>query len=499
MSHKRYGNHTHTHLRNPHNYGTFLATELFSVTVYIHLFFFLLSEAPSLSLPSLHTPPYQRLVASHTRLNVSTLYTMQRVVAAVLQRPYGALESVRWRSYQGPKRNMKGDDGASARLLKERFSYTKGWRNVDPQKALKLKKEVLDALRELKGDGNALGERTATAAISVLTRVDFHETAKQLFLACLKGQKRRTHRPHKFTTGLYNAFLHSQMRSSTPFDTLRQNVLSEMQQARVYPDLFTYNICLKGYARKGDLARCKELFSEMETKQIHPDVVSYNTLLSAASKPEIGQVLALFKESGLSPGASSYLAVFSVMLREKDVNGAQIWLKKAQTEGSDVAEHYRTVIIMLASRSAKGDAEEIDLLLEHLETKGEICLRMRHAQMQAWGNRCDLLKVNKVYQLIDGVHDKTYLTFAIFVDALTNVAKVQSEKVDLCVELGERALVVAVQTQAGHNYRPYLALARLYAVAQRREELQKLRRRYEANPLLPSDRVKEFDSLLAGL
>ncbi|KAF3435368.1 hypothetical protein FNV43_RR22457 [Rhamnella rubrinervis] len=81
----------------------------------------------------------------------------------------------------------------------------------------------------------------------------------------------------------YNAILDAIIRSKGSVK-FAEEVFSEMVKNGVSPNVFTYNILIRGFFAAGNLDRGLYFFGEMERTGCLPNVVTYNTLIDAYCK-----------------------------------------------------------------------------------------------------------------------------------------------------------------------------------------------------------------------
>ncbi|XP_078180869.1 tetratricopeptide repeat (TPR)-like superfamily protein [Carex rostrata] len=88
-------------------------------------------------------------------------------------------------------------------------------------------------------------------------------------------------------------------------------VLDEMKQARIPANRVTYNVLIRGYCKKLQLDKAKDLMREMEARiGVLPDVVTYNILIDGCLLIDnIAGALAYYtemREKGIAPSKVSY-------------------------------------------------------------------------------------------------------------------------------------------------------------------------------------------------
>ncbi|KAB2634418.1 pentatricopeptide repeat-containing protein [Pyrus ussuriensis x Pyrus communis] len=121
---------------------------------------------------------------------------------------------------------------------------------------------------------------------------------------------------HGFMPGVlsYNAILDAIIRSKGSVK-FAEEVWSEMIRNGVSPNVYTYNILIRGCSGAGNLQMGLYFFGEMERNGCLPNVVTYNTLIDAYCKlKRIDEAFELFRSmvfKGLEPNLISYNVVIN--------------------------------------------------------------------------------------------------------------------------------------------------------------------------------------------
>ena len=112
----------------------------------------------------------------------------------------------------------------------------------------------------------------------------------------------------------YKAILDAVIRCKKPV-RFAEDVFMEKIRNGVSPNVFTYNILIRGFCIAGNLDMGLRFFSEMERKGCLPNVVTYNTLIDAHYKlKKIGDALKLLRAmamKGLEPNLISYNVIIN--------------------------------------------------------------------------------------------------------------------------------------------------------------------------------------------
>jgi pentatricopeptide repeat protein len=96
------------------------------------------------------------------------------------------------------------------------------------------------------------------------------------------------------------------------------DLVAQMQQQGIAPNLITFSTMLKGFSQRGDMHRAFAVLDEMrQTTQLKPDEIMYNTLLDGCAQHGLAsegeKLLADMEKEGIAPGAYT-LAVMAKLL-----------------------------------------------------------------------------------------------------------------------------------------------------------------------------------------
>ncbi|OIT07213.1 PREDICTED: pentatricopeptide repeat-containing protein At5g39710 [Nicotiana attenuata] len=119
----------------------------------------------------------------------------------------------------------------------------------------------------------------------------------------------------------YNSILDALIRVSCngSFE-LVQKFYDDMVNSGVSPNVYTYNIMIRGLCGKGDLKKGLAFLNEMEKCGCLPSVVTYNTIIGAYCKigkvDEAVEFLKLMQVRNLEPSVVTYNAIINGLCRE---------------------------------------------------------------------------------------------------------------------------------------------------------------------------------------
>ncbi|CAM8910912.1 unnamed protein product [Rhodiola kirilowii] len=110
----------------------------------------------------------------------------------------------------------------------------------------------------------------------------------------------------------YNSVIEAVVRTKGPVEFAAE-ICKEMVENGISPNVFTYNIMIRGFCGVGNMEKGLGIFDEMEKKGCLPNVVTFNTLLDAYCKMgKMDKAMELFKlmcGKGLRPNLISYNVV----------------------------------------------------------------------------------------------------------------------------------------------------------------------------------------------
>ncbi|KAL3722422.1 hypothetical protein ACJRO7_034748 [Eucalyptus globulus] len=126
---------------------------------------------------------------------------------------------------------------------------------------------------------------------------------------------------HGFMPGVlsYNSILDAMIRCRQPVK-LVEEVYGDMIKCGVSPNVFTFNVLMRGFCGAGNLEMALHFFHDMEKHGCLPNVVTYNTLINAYCKSgrmdEAYELLRSMSLKGLEPNVISYNVIINGLCRE---------------------------------------------------------------------------------------------------------------------------------------------------------------------------------------
>ncbi|KAJ9451715.1 Protein Rf1 [Diplonema papillatum] len=387
-------------------------------------------------------------------------------------------------------------DAEGAKIFSQRFKHTKSWRHVDADKKVRLKGDVRRTLNEL---GSSVGVKTYAAAISVIGRVGMSQTVDELWEES-KHLRQKALQARSTDPNMHNALLHARLSKTKDADEVKAvttSLFSLMSKDRVYPDLYTFNIALKGAARWALLPACQKMLCTMQNRRIHPDLVTFNTLLSGSTPETVQTVMKQMQKAGHRPNAKSYTAVISVYCKARHCAGAVLWFEKAL--GEKQATVRDVVNVMKALLYAENPAKSLEIMRSALAGGIAADSEVYHVGMLCHSKLRDFASTASLYrEMIAGDVPVSYRTYSIFIDAVCSAVAEPSntaERVRQLVTVAESALTAGLQKNACSNSQPFEALARVYHRVGDAAKLEKLAKNYAQSPKLPPS--EEIARLLA--
>ncbi|CAA2934593.1 pentatricopeptide repeat-containing At5g39710 [Olea europaea subsp. europaea] len=119
----------------------------------------------------------------------------------------------------------------------------------------------------------------------------------------------------------YNSVLDAIIRvAANGYVELAQNLYLDMIKCGISPNVFTYNILIRGFCGNKKLSKGLEFFKEMERKGCVPNVVTYNTLIDAYCKlgnvDEAFRLIKLMWEKNLEPNVITFNVIINGLCRD---------------------------------------------------------------------------------------------------------------------------------------------------------------------------------------
>ncbi|KAK2453613.1 pentatricopeptide repeat-containing protein [Trifolium repens] len=147
---------------------------------------------------------------------------------------------------------------------------------------------------------------------------------------------------HGFSPGVlsYNSILDSILRGGSHPLLLIQHanrVFGDMIRKNVSPNIYTYNVMIRGIVSAGKLESGLHLMNEMKTKGCLPNVVTYNTMITACCKENrLDEAFSLLKIMGkkcVEPNLISYNAVINGLCSRGRMNEAMEVIEEMNLNG----------------------------------------------------------------------------------------------------------------------------------------------------------------------
>lgn len=114
-------------------------------------------------------------------------------------------------------------------------------------------------------------------------------------------------------------------------------VLKEMVERGISPNLTTYNTMLKGFFRTGQIRQAWEFFLEMKKRKCEIDVVTYTTVVHGLGVAgEIKRARNVFDEmirEGVLPSVATYNALIQVLCKKDSVDNAVVMFEEMVRKG----------------------------------------------------------------------------------------------------------------------------------------------------------------------
>lgn len=209
-------------------------------------------------------------------------------------------------------------------------------------------------------------------------------------IICLFGWKKRRQALESFdefkkkslkdkdSLHVYNAVLNGLLLQDEGVN-LATTVLDEMTAKGPKPDTISYNIFLKYYGRKGDMAKIVSIISKLVNSGATPDVVTFTTILSTMLRAGISDAThrleQVMKTMGIELNVATYSAIIDAQVRSGTYAGIQTAWELLQKMESNVSappnEITYTSFLAGVHRSKELSTEQITSVVQDITRKME--------------------------------------------------------------------------------------------------------------------------------
>ncbi|XP_044487917.1 pentatricopeptide repeat-containing protein At5g39710 [Mangifera indica] len=136
----------------------------------------------------------------------------------------------------------------------------------------------------------------------------------------------------------YNAILDSIIRTrGNNWVKFAEKVYDEMIRSKISPNVFTYNILIRGFCVEGNLDMGLRFFSQMEKNGCLPNVVTYNTLIDGYCKSrridDAYKLLRTLSLKGIEPNLISYNVIINGLCKGGRLKETSEVLKEISRKG----------------------------------------------------------------------------------------------------------------------------------------------------------------------
>lgn len=149
-------------------------------------------------------------------------------------------------------------------------------------------------------------------------------------------------------------------------------LLKEMKENGLQPEATTYNLILRGFAKKGDVRAAERLLRQMETEGVDGTICSYNTVLDACSKAGDAEACDRWLTRMLANGPQVNVISFATLIyawaKRGDETKARYWFERmteAKVEPDTVC--YNS---MIHACSITGNSEMADVWMQEMQARG---------------------------------------------------------------------------------------------------------------------------------
>ncbi|CAA7043300.1 unnamed protein product [Microthlaspi erraticum] len=149
-------------------------------------------------------------------------------------------------------------------------------------------------------------------------------------------------------------------------------VLKEMVERGINPNLTTYNTMLKGFFRSGQIRQAWEFFLEMKKRKCQIDVVTYTTVVHGFGVAgEINRARNVFDEmirEGVLPSVATHNALIQVLCKKDSVENAVSVFEEMVRKGYE--PNVTTYNVLIRGLFHAGEFSRGEELMERMEKEG---------------------------------------------------------------------------------------------------------------------------------
>ncbi len=161
----------------------------------------------------------------------------------------------------------------------------------------------------------------------------------------------------------YNSLLHACIRFEKQEHVMQ--VLDEMHEKDVRPDVYTFNIIVDAYAKAGNFNQVWAMLQIMQDSNVAPTIVTFNSIAHAAIKfpgtaDILDKVIELMSEHEISCDGYTYSALLVHYVREDDMNSAEkLWRSLKNIDVQISLSVYHTFLLRLLHHKMLSLAAEV--------------------------------------------------------------------------------------------------------------------------------------------
>ncbi|KAG0581677.1 hypothetical protein KC19_4G271000 [Ceratodon purpureus] len=309
--------------------------------------------------------------------------------------------------------------------------------------------------------------------------------AKQLRMAVwlFTEAKRNGHRPDtSFYNALITAHLHNRDKRGG-FQKALQLLETMKQRIRCQPNLVTYNILLRASARACDVALVERFFQEMEAAKIYPDLVSYNGVIGAYGKTgdfvQMEKTLFIMRlQKHIKPDTVTSNTLLDSYGRGREFVKMEQVLKSMTSAKSRHRPDSKTYNILMSGYARAGEVEKMEWSRSRMEAANfKLDFRSYEILVTGYGDVGAFAKMDECFfQMLQAGIQPQKSTLNAMIGAYCK---------HNAFEEAEELLTDALQWQIRPRTSAYLILLRAYAKVGRSSDMEILLERMRKNGIMP--------------
>jgi pentatricopeptide repeat protein len=141
-----------------------------------------------------------------------------------------------------------------------------------------------------------------------------------------------------------------------------KEMFASMKSDGIMPDIYTYNSMIYAYLKDGQMFKAIELFTSMNIDGMKPDVVTYNSIIDAYSKDgqmdKAIEMLASMKREGMKPNVVTYQSLLNCYAKNGNHLDDMFCILKEMKDSSIVPKVHTWTNILDGFSRARGEKDQ---------------------------------------------------------------------------------------------------------------------------------------------